>query len=135
MMTTAATSDEICEVPIVHAAAVRRARERRLAPETIGQIADLFATLGDPTRVKLVAALAGGEMCVCDLAAAIGLSQSAVSHQLRLLRERGLARARRAGRVVYYALDDEHVLALFRQGLDHVAHGQVAAADARRAGR
>lgn len=128
------SADEMCDVSIVHAAAVRRARERLLAPETVGQIADLFATLGDPTRVRLVAVLAEGEMCVCDLAAAIGLSQSAVSHQLRLLRERGLARTRRAGRVVYYALDDEHVLTLFRQGLDHVAHGQPAVG-ARRVGR
>ena len=85
-------------------------------------LADLFSALADPTRVRIVAALDGREMCVGDIAATLGLSQSATSHQLRSLRQQGLVRSSRAGRMVYYTLDDEHVSLLFRQGLEHVAH-------------
>jgi ArsR family transcriptional regulator len=70
-----------------------------------------------------VAALAAADLCVCDLAATLGLSESATSHQLRVLRELGLVRSRREGRLVYYALDDAHVRLLYHQALDHVAHG------------
>lgn len=124
------TGDSLCAEHVIHAAAVRRARAEQPTAATASRLADLFGALADPTRVRLVAALVAGEMCVCDLAATLGLSQSAVSHQLRLLRHLGLVRARRAGRIVYYALDDEHVLMLFRQGLDHVAHGQPGRATA-----
>ena len=75
-------------------------------------VADVFKLLGDPTRVKLLDALTFGERCVCDLAALVGLSESAVSHQLRLLRGARLVRVRRAGRLAYYALDDHHVIGL-----------------------
>jgi len=85
-------------------------------------LADLFSALADPTRVRIVAALDGREMCVGDIAATLGLSQSATSHQLRGLRQQGLVRSSRQGRQVYYTLDDEHVSLLFRQGLEHVAH-------------
>jgi DNA-binding transcriptional ArsR family regulator len=90
----------------------------------IAGLADLFAALADPTRLRLIAALAPGELSVGQLAATIALSHSAVSHQLQLLRRLGLVRPRRDGRQVYYELDDDHVLALYRQGLDHVAHGR-----------
>src|SRR5690606_39030343 len=86
------------------------------------QLADLFSALADPTRIRIVAALDGREMCVGDIAATLGLSQSATSHQLRALRQQGLVRSSRRGRMVYYALDDEHVSLLFRQGLEHVDH-------------
>lgn len=114
---------ELCEDGVVHAAAVRRARAAQPTARTIAGLAGLFGALADPTRLRLVAALAEGELCVCDLAASLGLSQSAVSHQLRLLRQLALVRTRRVGRVVYYALDDDHVLRLYQEGLDHVAHG------------
>jgi ArsR family transcriptional regulator len=94
-----------------------------LPAATIDRLASLFGALADPTRLRIVEALAGGALSVGSLAAAVGLSHSAVSHQLQLLRHLGLVRARREGRAVYYALDDDHVLMLFRQGLDHVAHG------------
>jgi ArsR family transcriptional regulator, lead/cadmium/zinc/bismuth-responsive transcriptional repressor len=83
-------------------------------------LADTFKVLGDLTRVRLLHALAQAELCVCDLAALVGSSESAVSHQLRLLRSMRVVRARRAGRMVFYALDDEHILGLFEQGLRHV---------------
>ncbi|MDA2916315.1 metalloregulator ArsR/SmtB family transcription factor [Nitrospinae bacterium AH_259_B05_G02_I21] len=89
---------------------------------TLG-LAEIFRALGDPTRVRILHALAASELCVCDLAAILGMSQSAVSHQLRLLRSLRLVRHRREGRMVYYALDDDHIEKLLAQGLDHVAHG------------
>src|SRR5687768_7298453 len=113
---------EACEVRVVHVEAVRAARATQPPGALLAGAADLFAVLADPTRLRLVAALAERELCVCDLAATLGLSESAVSHQLRLLRERGLVRARRDGRLVYYALDDDHVAPLYAGALDHVAH-------------
>lgn len=102
--------------------AVKRAREKELDEETVYEMADLFKVFGDSTRLKLMTALEGGEMCVCDLAAVLNISQSAVSHQLRTLRQARLVRPRREGKVIYYALDDEHVETIFRQGLEHVRH-------------
>jgi len=84
-------------------------------------LADMFRILGDPTRVRIVDALAEGELCVCDIAEHIGISESAVSHQLRLMRGMRIVRGRREGRSVYYRLDDQHVLDLFQQGLRHVS--------------
>lgn len=87
------------------------------------RVAELFRALGDASRVRIVAALADGEQNVGALAEIAGISESGVSHHLRGLRQLRLVRARRDGRQVFYALDDAHVLALFREGLDHVAHG------------
>ncbi len=86
------------------------------------QLAALFDMLSDPSRVRIIAALLDEEINVRTLAARVGLSESAVSHQLRHLRQRRLVRARKQGREVYYALADEHVLDLFLRGLDHVRH-------------
>ena len=82
---------------------------------TVEALADTFRVLGDPTRVRILDALAPGELCVCDIAALVGISESAVSHQLRLLRGMRLVRPRRAGRLVYYAVDDQHILELDRR--------------------
>ncbi len=83
-------------------------------------LAETFRVLGDPTRIRLIAAMALAERCVGDLAHLVGMSESAVSHQLRMLRAARLVRTRRAGRQVFYTLDDGHILALFQQGLSHV---------------
>lgn len=83
-------------------------------------LAETFRILGDPTRLRIVDALAEGELCVCDIAEHVGMSESAVSHQLRLLRAQRIVRGRREGRCVYYTLDDQHILDLFQQGLRHV---------------
>lgn len=101
---------------------VRGARRNLPAPQIALGMAELFAALGDPTRLRIMAALDGREMCVSDIALVAALSTSAASHQLRVLREHGLVRARRDGRRVYYALDDVHVVDLFRQAREHVAH-------------
>jgi DNA-binding transcriptional ArsR family regulator len=86
-------------------------------------LADIFKVLGDLTRVRILKALSIEELCVCDLAAVLDLTQSAVSHQLRLLRAARLVKYRKAGKVVYYSLDDDHVKTLFAQGLEHVQQG------------
>jgi DNA-binding transcriptional ArsR family regulator len=93
---------------------------RLLGASTVDAIADVFKLLGDPTRVRLVDALTHGERCVCDLAALVGLSESAVSHQLRLLRAARLVRVRRAGRLAFYSLDDHHVVGLVDDTRKHV---------------
>lgn len=87
------------------------------------RVAQLFKALSDPSRVRIISALTYTELCVYDLAATLGMSQSAVSHQLRWLREAHLVRYRKQGRHVYYRLDDEHIFELFRCGLEHITHG------------
>ena len=91
--------------------------------DTAGQLASLFDALSDPTRLRIIAALLDGEMNVGNLVVCIGLSKSAVSHQLRGLRDKRLVRSRKQGRQVYVTLDDDHVAELFQRGLDHVLHG------------
>jgi ArsR family transcriptional regulator, lead/cadmium/zinc/bismuth-responsive transcriptional repressor len=92
----------------------------QLDPQSIEGLTEIFRVLGDPTRVRILDALSRTELCVGDLAAQLGLTESAVSHQLRLLRNTRIVRTRRDGRMIFSALDDKHVLALFRQGLRHV---------------
>jgi DNA-binding transcriptional ArsR family regulator len=97
------------------------ARRATLMPDTaVYAVADTFRVLGDPTRVRILDALSGGELCVCDIAELAGISESAVSHQLRLLRGMRLVRPRRAGRLVYYSLDDQHIIGLLQQAVTHV---------------
>lgn len=93
---------------------------RLLAASTVESVADVFKLLGDPTRVRIVDALSHGERCVCDIASLIGISESAVSHQLRLLRAARLVRARRSGRLAFYSLDDHHVVGLLHDTRKHV---------------
>lgn len=95
-------------------------RARLIDGRTVEALAETFRVLGDPTRVRILDILAGGELCVSDLAALVGISESAVSHQLRLLRGMHLVRPRRAGRLVYYTIDDHHILALLTQARTHV---------------
>ncbi len=96
----------------------------RSLPELVAlQLADLFATLSDASRVRIISALLEEELSVGVLAQKLGMSESAVSHQLRGLRQMRLVRARRQGRRVFYRLDDEHVRQLFLMGVDHVEHG------------
>ncbi len=94
-----------------------------LDDRTAAEVAELFKALSDPTRVRIIAVLADREINVSALAELVGISESAVSHQLRTLRQMRLVRARKQGREVFYCLDDEHVTDLFQRGLDHVLHG------------
>jgi ArsR family transcriptional regulator len=98
-------------------------RNALLQPRTVEALADTFRVLGDPTRVRILDALSHGELCVNDIASLVGISESAASHQLRLLRGMRLVRPRRAGRLVYYAVDDQHILELLHQAMTHVQEG------------
>ena len=102
------------------AEALAALQTRLLAAGTVESVAEVFKLLGDPTRVRIVDALSHGERCVCDLASLVGISESAVSHQLRLLRSARLVRVRRTGRMAFYSLDDHHVVGLLHDTRKHV---------------
>lgn len=131
--------DDVCDLVQIDLGRVRKIRAALVQPDAVQGLADTFSALGDPTRVRILDALSHGELCVCDLAAVLGLSQSAVSHQLRLLRGMRLVKPRRDGRVVFYSLDDQHIIAIFKQTLQHVEESsssrQAASAEQARARR
>ena len=116
----AAAELDVCEVTAGDPEKIRRVLGKLTDEETSQRLAETFATLSDFTRLRIVEALSHEELCVCDLSAALGLSQSATSHHLRTLRNLRLVKHRRAGRLVYYSLDDDHIIGLFDQGLEHV---------------
>ncbi len=109
-----------CRKRVIHLDRVERARKEVASDGDTERLSSIFRGLGDPTRLKIVMALKNVEMCVCDLGVFIGLSESAVSHQLRRLKDLALVKSRRDGQIVYYSLDDEHVTALLEMGLEHV---------------
>lgn len=113
---------DVCEVIAFDPKRVAMAKEAMLAERDVEELANVYQCLGHATRVKIFQALFTGELCVCDLAQILGLSVSAVSHQLRLLRSNRLVKFRRAGKMAYYSIDDEHVRTLFALGLEHVRH-------------
>ncbi len=112
-----------CEETIIHEDAVHEAQRNLIDGLTATRLAQVFDALADPTRVRIVSALNERELCVCDLAALLGMTQSAISHQLRLMRTLGLVKNRKDGRIVYYSLDDEHIRDLFQRGVEHITHG------------
>ncbi|MEO7190412.1 MAG: metalloregulator ArsR/SmtB family transcription factor [Vicinamibacterales bacterium] len=105
-------------------AALALIKPRLLDAALIESVSDVFKLLGDPTRVRLLDALSHGERCVCDLAVLVGTTESAISHQLRLLRAARLVRVRRVGRMAYYTLDDHHVIGLLHDTRKHVEEGR-----------
>jgi DNA-binding transcriptional ArsR family regulator len=111
---------EICGCAIIHEESVAAVRNALPDEETMLDLADLFKMFADSTRVKIILALLHSELCVCDIAALFGMTRSAISHQLRLLRQTKLVKTRRDGTVIYYSLDDEHVRNIVAQGLCHV---------------
>ena len=114
---------EACETTLVDPGRVDDVRSRLIDLEEASRLAELFKLLADPTRARLLhALLEGGELCVCDLAETVAVPESTVSHALRLLRTSGIVRNRRAGRMIYYALDDDHVRLLLDLSLQHLRH-------------
>lgn len=111
---------ETCDVRVVHLERVARARDEAVSRREAERLSLTYKALGDPTRLKMVMALAGGEMCVSDLAAFLGLTESAVSHHLRRLKDLSLVKSRRDGQILYYSLDDEHVSKILKIGLEHI---------------
>ena len=104
--------------------ATRSRKPLELDDHTASDVAELFRALSDTSRIKLIAALVGGETNVGALAKAAGISESAVSHHMRHLRQLRLVRARKAGRQVFYSLDDQHIIDLFRRGVAHIQSGE-----------
>lgn len=111
---------ELCPCNEPHSDIVLRSRAHLPGEELLYDLADLFKLFADSTRIKILYALFPSELCVCDIAELLGLTQSAISHQLRLLKHSKLVRARRDGRAVYYALADDHVRSIIGQGMDYV---------------
>ncbi|CAN5313199.1 metalloregulator ArsR/SmtB family transcription factor [soil metagenome] len=111
---------DLCETQCVDEVTVRRAQKVMKPPHTLATLAETFKVLGDPTRISIAWALSREELCVCDLAALLGMSQSAVSHSLRALRQLRLVRYRREGKVAFYTLDDDHIAHLLEEGVRHV---------------
>jgi len=115
---------DICEEKCVHKDLVEKALKSMQDLDTLFSLAELFKVFGDTTRIRIICALLDNELCVCDIAEILGMGQSAISHQLRLLRNTHLVRVRRDGKSSFYSLDDEHVRLIFEQGLNHVTEGK-----------
>ena len=111
---------DVCEVQYVDDEKIRRVTNTLKPLAAISLLADTFRALGDPTRIRIAHALSHEELCVCDLANLVGVSQSAVSHSLRVLRQMNLVRFRKEGKIAYYSLDDEHIDHLLEEGFRHV---------------
>jgi len=115
-----------CSCGVVHEERVREAIAAAPGPGTLQDLGELFRLFADPTRLGILSALSGGELCVCDLTLVLGMSQSAVSHQLALLRTARLVKNRREGKTVFYSLDDEHVREILLVGLSHLSERKEA---------
>ena len=111
---------ESCELYKVHEDIVKRVRSELPDEDTLYDLTELFRIFGDSTRIRILYVLSASEMCVCDIAALLGMTQSAISHQLRALKNARLVKARRDGKTVFYALADDHVKAIINQGLEHI---------------
>lgn len=111
---------ENCDCNVIHQDVVNAVKEKMPDEENLYDLAELFKVFGDTTRIKILYALFTSEMCVCDIAAVLGMTQSAISHQLRILKHARLVKYRKEGKVVYYSLDDDHIKQIFDQGLNHI---------------
>ena len=114
-------NDEVCECEIIHEDVVNEVKATFPKDEMIFDLADFYKIFGDTTRVKILYALDKSELCVCDISALLAMSVSAVSHQLRTLRESNLVRTKRQGKVIYYSLADDHVKSILECGIDHIS--------------
>jgi DNA-binding transcriptional ArsR family regulator len=112
----------ICEENIINEENINAVRNKMIEDDNVIKLSNIYKALGDPTRIKILYALTLKELCVCDIADIIGMSQSAVSHQLRILRNLRLVKYKKEGKIVFYSLNDQHVIDLFNQGLEHIKH-------------
>ncbi len=111
---------EVCDTQEVHPDVINAVRDILPEEETLYDLAELYKVFGDSTRIKILFVLFESEMCVCDIADLLNMTQSAISHQLRVLKQNKLVRSRRDGKTVYYSLADSHVRLILNQGLDHI---------------
>ncbi|NLD46874.1 MAG: helix-turn-helix transcriptional regulator [Clostridiaceae bacterium] len=109
-----------CDCSVIHEDIVNSVKEKMPDEESLYDLAELFKVFGDTTRIKILWALAESEMCVCDIAVLLNMTQSAISHQLRVLKQTRLVKYRKDGKIVFYSLDDAHVKQIFEQGLVHI---------------
>lgn len=109
----------VCECTVIHQEVIDKIKLPE--EEVLYDLGDFFKILGDSTRIKILSALFQSEMCVCDIAALLGMTQSAISHQLRVLKQGRLVKHRKEGKVVYYSLDDDHIKHIIDQGLTHIS--------------
>lgn len=122
MATKTKKTEDVCETVFTDEKAVAYVRKRLSDESKTHQIAEVFKALADPTRIRVIETLSIRELCVCDLANLLCMTQSAISHQLRILRQNGVLKYRKDGRIVYYSLDDEHVSQLLNSVSSHVSH-------------
>lgn len=113
---------DICSCNIIHEDLVEKSKKDLLSDEILGEVADFFKVFSDKTRLKIVTILLKEELCVCDIATVLNMSQSSISHQLRVLRQNKIVKNRKEGKVVYYSLDDEHINNIVSQGIEHYVH-------------
>lgn len=111
---------EICKCNVVHEEIIKKVKDEMIAEETLQDISDLFKVFSDSTRIKIIFALFKSEMCVCDIATLLQMNQSAISHQLRVLKQARLVKYRKEGKSVYYSLDDNHIEEIFHMALEHI---------------
>lgn len=111
---------DLCEASEIHTDLLQTVREKMPPEETLYDLAELFKIFGDSTRIRILFVLFEAEVCVCDLAEALGMTSSAVSHQLRILKQASLVKSRRAGKSVFYSLADSHVRTIIDQGFEHI---------------
>ena len=109
-----------CDNTELHMDAIAHARQALTDPDLLERLSELFKVLGDPTRIRILQALHDTRLCVCDIARLLGLTQSAVSHQLRILKDAKLVRFRREGKSIFYSLDDDHVRSILALGMEHL---------------
>lgn len=111
---------ESCSCNVIHKEVIEVVKEALPKEETLYDLAELFKVFGDSTRIKIICALFESEMCVCDLSNLLNMTQSAISHQLRVLKNARLVKFRREGKIIYYSLDDDHIKQIFDAGLNHI---------------
>ena len=113
-------ASECCDIKLIHEEQAAASKAQMPPEDILIDMAEFFKMLGDSTRIRIIYALQAGELCVCDLAAVLGMTSTAISHQLRLLKQTDLVRSRRVGKVVYYSLADNHVRQIAAQGYAHI---------------
>lgn len=115
-------SKEACDCNVIHKEVLDYVQKRMPKDDKLYHIAEFFKVVGDQTRIRILYALFESPMCVCDIAVLLGMSQSAISHQLRVLKEAKLVKYRKEGRIVFYSLDDDHIKNILDEGMDHINH-------------
>ncbi len=113
---------EVCDCSVIHKDIFEYVKKRMPEDEKLYHIAEFFKVVGDQTRIKILYALFESAMCVCDIAVLLDMSQSAISHQLRVLKQAGLVKYRKEGRIVFYSLEDDHIKNILDEGMDHINH-------------